>query len=164
DQHAAHERILFEGILAQRSQQKVETQGLLEPITVELSPEQEEAFEAKGELLTKFGFSLEPFGLRTYRLTAVPAITKRADLVETVRGLLDSLNADDEPSRREERLAQSLACHSSIKAGQSLTAEEMKELIRQLEETAQPKTCPHGRPTMVHLSSRQLEREFGRAG
>lgn len=164
DQHAAHERVLFEKILAQRSRQKVEIQGLLEPVTVELSPKQAEVFKAKGELLTGFGFSLEPFGPRTYRLTAVPAIIKGTNVAETVRALLDSLNTDGEPSRHEERLAQSLACHSSVKAGQSLTVEEMRELIRQLEETTQPKTCPHGRPTMVHLSSRQLEREFGRTG
>jgi len=164
DQHAAHERVLFEKILAQRSQQKVEIQGLLEPVTIELSPKQEEVLKTKGELLNEFGFSLEPFGGRSYLLRAVPAIIKEGNLAEAVRTSLDSLTSDEEPFRREEKLAQSLACHSAIKAGDSLTAEEMRELIKQLEQTTQPRTCPHGRPTMIHLSSRQLEREFGRTG
>jgi DNA mismatch repair protein MutL len=164
DQHAAHERVLFEKILALRSQQKIEIQGLLEPVTVELSPRQEEALKMKRELLSEFGFNLEPFGARSYLLRAVPAMMKEGNLAEAVRTLLDSLAAEEEQSKREENIAQSIACHSAVKAGQSLTAEEMRELIKQLEQTNQPRTCPHGRPTMIHLSSRQLEKEFGRTG
>ncbi|MGA7677809.1 MAG: DNA mismatch repair endonuclease MutL [Dehalococcoidia bacterium] len=164
DQHAAHERVLFEKILSQRSQQKIEIQGLLEPVNIELSPKQEEVLKMKCELLSEFGFSLEPFGTRSYLLRAVPAMMKGGNLAEAVRTLLDSLAAEEEPSKREENIAQSVACHSAVKAGQSLTAEEMRELIKQLEQTNQPRTCPHGRPTMIHLSSRQLEKEFGRTG
>jgi DNA mismatch repair protein MutL len=164
DQHAAHERVLFEKILAQRSQQKIEIQGLLEPVNIELSPKQEEVLKTRGDLLTEFGFNLEPFGVRSYLLRAVPAIMKEGNLAEAVRTLLDSIAAEEEPSKREENIAQSMACHSAIKAGQSLNAEEMRELIKQLEQTNQPRTCPHGRPTMIHLSSRQLEKEFGRIG
>ena len=164
DQHAAHERVLFERILAQRSQQKVEIQGLLEPVNVELSPKQEEILKTKGELLSEFGLSLEPFGGRTYLLRAVPAIMTGGNLAEGVRTLLDALTSEEGPMRREERIAQSLACHSAVKAGDSLTDEEMRELVRQMEQTAQPRTCPHGRPTMIHLSSHQLEKEFGRTG
>jgi DNA mismatch repair protein MutL len=162
DQHAAHERVLFEKILAQRSQQKIEVQGLLEPVNIELSPKQEEALKTKGEMLNEFGFSLESFGARSYLLRAVPAIMKGTDLTEAVRELLDSLTNEEEPSKRDEKIAQSVACHSAVRAGQSLTAEEMRELIKQLEQTTQPRTCPHGRPTTIHLSSHQLEREFGR--
>jgi len=162
DQHAAHERVLFEKILVQRSQQKIEIQGLLEPVNIELSPKQEEILKNKGELLGEFGFSLEPFGARSYLLRAVPAIMKEGNLTEAVRELLDSLATEEEPSERDEKIAQSVACHSAVKAGHSLTAEEMRELIKQLEQSAQPRTCPHGRPTMIHLSSRQLEKEFGR--
>ena len=164
DQHAAHERILFEKVLAQRSQQKIEIQGLLEPVNIELSPQQEEVLKKKGELLNEFGFSLEPFGARSYLLRAVPAIAKEGNPAETVRTLLDSIAAEEEQSKQDEKIAQSLACHSAVKAGDSLTAEEMRELIKQLEQTKQPRTCPHGRPTMIHLSSRQLEKEFGRTG
>jgi len=164
DQHAAHERILFEKILAQRSQQKIEVQGLLEPVNIELTPKQEEAFKKKGELLSEFGFSLEPFGVRSYLLRAVPAIMKEGNLAEAVSALLDSISTEEEVTKRDEKIAQSVACHSAVKAGHSLTAEEMRELIKQLEQTNQPRTCPHGRPTMIHLSSRQLEKEFGRTG
>jgi DNA mismatch repair protein MutL len=162
DQHAAHERVLFEKILAQRSQQKLEIQGLLEPVNIELSPRQEEVLKTKRELLSEFGFSLEPFGARSCLLRAVPAMMKEGNLAEAVSTMLDSLSTEEEQSKREENIAQSVACHSAVKAGQSLTAEEMRELIKQLEQTNQPRTCPHGRPTMIHLSSRQLEKEFGR--
>jgi DNA mismatch repair protein MutL len=162
DQHAAHERVIFDRILAQRSQQKVEIQGLLEPVTIELSPKQEEVLKSRNELLSQFGFSLEHFGGRSYLLRAVPAVTAGANLIEAIRSLLDSLSSDEEPSKREETIAQSLACHGAVKAGQSLTMEEMRGLVRQLEETDSPRTCPHGRPTMIYLSSKQLAKEFGR--
>ena len=164
DQHAAHERILFEKILAQRSRQKLEIQGLLEPLNIELSPKQEEILNSRSELLNQFGLSLEHFGGRSYLLRAVPAVIKAGNLAEAVRTLLDSLASDEEPLRREEKVAQSLACHGAVKAGDSLTTEEMRELIKQLEQAEQPRTCPHGRPTMIHLSSHQLEKEFGRIG
>ena len=162
DQHAAHERVLFEKVLNQRSQQKIEVQGLLEPVNIELSPQQEEVLKKEGELLGEFGFSLETFGAKSYLLRAVPAIAKEGNPAETVRTLLDSIAAEEELSKQDEKIAQSLACHSAVKAGDSLTAEEMRELIKQLEQTKQPRNCPHGRPTMIHLSSRQLEKEFGR--
>jgi DNA mismatch repair protein MutL len=164
DQHAAHERVLFEKILAQRAQQKIEIQGLLEPLSLELTPKQEEVLKKKTELLNEFGFSLEHFGARSYLLRAVPAIMKEGNLAEAVSTLLDSIAIEEEPAKRDEKIAQSVACHSAVKAGHSLNAEEMRELIMQLEQTRQPRTCPHGRPTMIHLSSRQLEREFGRTG
>jgi DNA mismatch repair protein MutL len=162
DQHAAHERVIFDKVLVQRSQQKVEVQGLLEPLNIELSPKQEEILNSRGQLLSQFGFNLEHFGGRSYLLRAVPAVMAGANLIEAIRSLLDSLGSDEEPSQREEKIAQSLACHGAIKAGQSLTMEEMRGLIRQLEETDSPRTCPHGRPTMIYLSSKQLEKEFGR--
>jgi DNA mismatch repair protein MutL len=164
DQHAAHERILFEKILAQHAQKQVEIQGLLEPVNLELTPKQEEVLRKKGELLAEFGFSLEHFGARSYLLKAVPAVITEGNLAETVGEMLDSIAMEEEPAKRDEKIAQSVACHSAFKAGHVLNAEEMRELIKQLEHTKQPRTCPHGRPTMIHLSSRQLEKEFGRTG
>jgi DNA mismatch repair protein MutL len=164
DQHAAHERVLFEKILAQRAQRQIEVQGLLEPLSLELTPKQEEVLKKKAELLGEFGFSLESFGARSYLLKAIPAIMKEGDLAEAVSTLLDSIAVEEEPAKRDEKIAQSVACHSAVKAGHSLNAEEMRELIKQLEQTRQPRTCPHGRPTMIHLSSHQLEKEFGRTG
>ena len=164
DQHAAHERILYDRILTQWSQKEVEVQGLLQPITIELSPREEETLKAIKEFLTQFGFSIEPFGNRSYVIRAIPALMARANIIEVISGLLDSLASKEGLNPWEEKVAQSLACHGAIRAGQQLSNEEMRELIKQLEQTKQPRSCPHGRPTMIHLSSHQLEKEFGRIG
>jgi DNA mismatch repair protein MutL len=160
DQHAAHERILFDRV-NDRTSQEMEIQGLLEPVTLEVSPRQEEVLKSRYEDLAQFGFSIEPFGNRTYLVRAVPAVLYRKDWMGTVRELLDSLVGDNKENWRE-NLAMSLACHGAVRAGQVLTIDEMRELIRQLEQTAVPQTCPHGRPTMIRISSGQLEKEFGR--
>ena len=162
DQHAAHERILYDRISAQWAQKEVEVQGLLQPITIELSPREEETLRASKEFLAEFGFTIEPFGNRSYMIRAIPALMARANIIEIISVLLDNLASKESPSPWEEKIAQSLACHGAIRAGQQLSNEEMRELIKQLEQTKQPRACPHGRPTMIHLSSHQLEKEFGR--
>jgi len=162
DQHAAHERILYDRILAQWSQKEVEVQGLLQPITIEFSPREEETLRVSKEFLAEFGFAIEPFGNRSYLIRAIPALVARANIIEIISALLDSLASKENPNPWEEKIAQSLACHGAIRAGQQLSNEEMRELIKQLEQTKQPRTCPHGRPTMIHLNSHQLEKEFGR--
>ena len=161
DQHAAHERILFEKIENQRLGQEVKVQGLLEPVTFEVNPKQEEVLKSYYENLAEFGFSIEPFGDRTYLVRAVPALLYQKDWAGMVRELLDSLSGGDRKDWREE-IAISMACHSAERAGQTLTDDEMRELIRQLEQVALAHTCPHGRPTMVRLGSAQLRKEFGR--
>ncbi len=161
DQHAAHERVLFERIEQQRSQKEMEVQGLLEPMTLEVSPRQEAVLRAHYGDLAEFGFSIEPFGDRTFLVRAVPALLYDKDWVGMVKELLDSVSGGNKDDWAE-GIAQSMACHSAVRAGQSLTDTEMRELVRQLEQTATPHTCPHGRPTMIHLSSGQLKREFGR--
>ena len=162
DQHAAHERILYDRISAQWAQKEVEVQGLLQPITIELSPREEETLRTSKEFLAEFGFTIEPFGNRSYVIRAIPALMARANIIEIISALLDSLASKESPNPWEEKIAQSLACHGAIRAGQQLSNEEMRELIKQLEQTKQPRACPHGRPTMIHLSSHQLEKEFGR--
>ncbi|MBE0430344.1 MAG: DNA mismatch repair endonuclease MutL [Dehalococcoidia bacterium] len=164
DQHAAHERILYDRILGQLSRREVEVQGLLEPITMELSPREEETLRSIMESLVEFGFSIEPFGNRSYLIRAIPALMAAADIVDTVTILLDTLSGKGGRDSWEEKIAQSLACHGSIRAGQQLSSEEMSELVKQLEQTGQPRACPHGRSTMIHLSSHRLEKEFGRIG
>jgi len=159
DQHAAHERILFERIKDQRSRQEIKVQGLLQPLTFEVNPRQEEVLKAQCENLAQFGFSIEPFGERTFLVRAVPALLANKDWTEMVRELLDS---GGEGGDWGERIAISIACHSAVKAGQVLTDNEMRELVRQLEQITTPHTCPHGRPTMVRLSLGQLRNEFGR--
>jgi DNA mismatch repair protein MutL len=164
DQHAAHERILYDRISAQWAQKEVEVQGLLQPITIEFSPREEETLRANKEFLAEFGFTIETFGNRSYVIRAIPALMARANIIEIISALLDNLASKDSQNPWEERIAQSLACHGAIRAGQQLSNEEMRELIKQLEQTKQPRACPHGRPTMIHLSSHQLEKEFGRIG
>ena len=163
DQHAAHERVLFDKILAEWTQRTVEVQALLEPVTVEFSLKQGELLKDRGELLAQFGFTIEPFGDRTYLVRAVPAMLVGKGIAEAVKETLDSLDDEADTTKVEGRIARSLACHGAVRAGQLLSQEEMKGLIRQLEKTVSPRTCPHGRPTMIHLSSGRLEREFGRA-
>ncbi len=162
DQHAAHERVLFEKILAQRGGQGIEVQGLLEPVTMELTPRQEERLNQGKDILARFGFSLEPFGGRTYLVRALPSLLAKDKVAETIKELLDSSEEEVTSAKWEEKIALSLACHSAVRAGQSLTPEEMRGLVQQLEQATSPRTCPHGRPTTIYLSSGQLEREFGR--
>ena len=162
DQHAAHERIRYERILAQWKRQEVEVQGLLSPMTVELNPRQEATLKSNRELLVQFGFSLEPFGSRSYLMRTVPVLITNTNVVEAITTLLDNLAAREDPVPWQEKIARTLACHSAIRGGQQLSREEMGELIRHLERSEQPRTCPHGRPTMIHLTSHQIEKEFGR--
>jgi DNA mismatch repair protein MutL len=161
DQHAAHERVLFERIRSEWEQRRVESQGLLEPVTVELRVHQEEVLKSHQGLLAEYGFVIEPFGEKTYLIRSTPALLKGQDVAGALLELLDSI-AEGAPSDWQERLAISLACHGAIKAGQGLSAQEMQELVQQLEQTKMPQTCPHGRPTMIQLSTSQLEKEFGR--
>jgi len=112
--------------------------------------------------LAEFVLSIEPFGDRTYLVRAVPVLLYQEDWMEMVRELLDSFSGEGKRHRREE-VAISMACHGAVRAGQTLTDDEMRELIRQLEQVALPHTCPHGRPTMIRLSSGQLRKEFGRS-
>lgn len=162
DQHAAHERVLFERLLAARRERAVEVQGLLEPATVELSLHQEAVWRESADELAGLGFSLEPFGGRAYLVRSVPAVLAGREAGRTLLEFLDLLGHDDGPSDRGERVAASLACHAAVRAGQSLSPEEMRELIQSLERCELPRTCPHGRPTMIHLSADALAKQFGR--
>ena len=161
DQHAAHERVLFERIRNQRSRRAVEVQGLLQPVPVELTVRQQELLELQSEALSEYGFGIEHFGERTYLVRSVPALLSGQNVAQSLVEVLDFLAEGEKGDRREE-IAISLACHGAVRAGQALSHEEMRDLIRQLEQASQPRTCPHGRPTMIHLSASQLEKGFGR--
>jgi len=163
DQHAAHERVLHDRILAQWGQKAVEAQSLLDPLPIELNVKQEGLLKSHADELADFGISIEAFGDRTYLVRAVPAMLVGRPIADTVREILDSFDQGESNAQPEKGIARSLACHGSVRAGQVLTQEEMRELVRQLEATSSPRTCPHGRPTMIHLSANRLEREFGRA-
>jgi DNA mismatch repair protein MutL len=163
DQHAAHERILFEQVRAQKAGKAVEVQGMLEPLSIEVTPHQEELLKTGAEALDSYGFAIEPFGPRTYLLRAVPALLREGNIAQAVIEILDTLGEERERGKREERIAITLACHSAVRAGQVLSSEEMYQLVRDLEQADSLYTCPHGRPTIIRLSYRQLEREFGRS-
>jgi len=161
DQHAAHERVLYEKFREQQSLQQIDIQGLLEPVSFEVSPQQDEVLRNSYQQLVESGFSLESFGDRTYLIRAIPALLDRKNWQAMVRELLDNA-VEGKVTNWADGIAVTLACHSAVRAGKSLTQEEMRELIQQLEQTRMPRTCPHGRPTVIHLSSRQLEKEFHR--
>ena len=162
DQHAAHERVLFEQVFREVSEQAGQAQALLEAVTVELSPGQEELLRSSMELLGRYGFIIEPFGERTYLLRGVPAVVSDASPGKALQAVLDLMAYEGLLKERQEAVAASIACHSAVRAGMSLTQEAMEELVRQLGSCDSPHTCPHGRPTMIRLSSQHLEREFGR--
>jgi DNA mismatch repair protein MutL len=154
--------VLYERFTAQRTHKAVASQQLLTPLTLELTPRQQAAMAEHLEALTKLGFEIEPFGGETYLLRAVPAALERGDIGQAVVEILDELAEEGSGEAREEKALISVVCHSAVRAGQTLSMEEMRDLVRQLEETSLPHTCPHGRPTMIHLSAEQLAREFGR--
>jgi len=115
-------------------------------------------------MLTQVGFEIEPFGGNTYRIRAVPEILGQADPAQALVDILAEMSDGAIPLAKEthEKIAITVCKRASIKGGQVLSEQEMRELIRQLEQTTAPRTCPHGRPTMIHLSAAQLAREFGR--
>jgi DNA mismatch repair protein MutL len=162
DQHAAHERVLYERFWHLRQDGSPEVQGLLEPLSLDVSPRQRAVLGEEAALLREHGFDLEPFGQSAYVLRSVPqSLAGGTDVREGVRRFLDMMLEEGEGDRRD-RVAMSLACHGAIRAGKTLSLDEMRELVRQLEESEAPNTCPHGRPTMIHLSAETLAREFGR--
>ena len=161
DQHAAHERVLYERFWRKRQEGTPELQGLLEPLSLEVSPRQRTLIAEQAEPLAAHGFEIEPFGDGACVLRALPRSLAGGDVRQAVVEFLDLMFEEGEGDRRD-RVAMSLACHAAVRAGKTLSVEEMRELSRQLEESETPNTCPHGRPTMIHLSADALAREFGR--
>ena len=162
DQHAAHECVVYERLRLAAQHEAPEVQGLLEPATVALSPSHEEMAHDHQGVLAHYGWLVEPFGERACLLRGVPAVLGSRDPARAFLDMLEAAEAAAEFSTWEDRIAATVACHGSVRAGQTLTREEMVELVRLLERTRQPHTCPHGRPTMLHLSANNLERGFGR--
>jgi len=162
DQHAAHERILFDRLIAAQGCTEGAVQPLLEPLLIELPVAEAAALAEHAEALAALGFALEPFGERAWLLRQVPIILGGRDLGAALRGILADLEADRRIPSLVERAAASVACHAAVRAGMLLSLEEMRRLLEDLERTANPRTCPHGRPTIVHLSTADLERQFGR--
>ena len=166
DQHAAHERVLYEEIMARFEAGGGTSQALLFPVTLQFSPPEAEALEDLTGLLARQGFELEPFGERTWILTAAPQPHARFDaercLREMVRELAEGSPLVNTARSQHERLAMSMACKGAIKAGEHLSPEEARELFDRLFATPLPGHDVHGRPTIVRLSVEELDRRFGR--
>ena len=162
DQHAAHERVMFEKVKALFAAASPEIQSLLEPAVVELDEGNMELIRTQAEVISGMGFMLETFGESSVMVRGVPALVQDSNQSKALIEVLDLMMEGGGFETWEDRAAYSIACHGAIRAGKVLSREEMSELVRQLESCVQPHTCPHGRPTMIHMSSGQLEREFKR--
>ncbi|MBI2723522.1 MAG: DNA mismatch repair endonuclease MutL [Chloroflexi bacterium] len=162
DQHAAHERVLYERFLLASERSSGESQPLLEPLALELAPPHRALLAEHAEAFARLGFEVEPFGGGAHVLRRLPAAMAAGDVAARLRELLDRLGRDDGPDESRHRVAASLACHAAVRAGMSMGADEQRALLRELESAASPRTCPHGRPTMVHLTSDAIAREFRR--
>ncbi|GBQ45398.1 DNA mismatch repair protein MutL [Acidomonas methanolica] len=170
DQHAAHERLTHERLLAQHQAGQIRAQRLLLPEVVDLPSGQAEALLARAAELAALGLELESFGGGAVLLRTLPALLAGGDAQGLIRDLADELA--DEPAlaasetgaleRRIDAVIARMACHGSIRAGRRLNAEEMSALLREMERTPRAATCSHGRPTWLKLSRTELERLFGR--
>jgi len=165
DQHAAHERVLYESLLEQGRAGRAQRQRLLFPLTPEVSPAQRQGFEVAAEALEAIGFQIVPFGETTLRIDEVPALLPAAGIERLVRDLLDEVlewRRVEGVDRLRHRVAASAACHAAVTANQPLDDAEMGRIVTDLMRTGSPMTCPHGRPVLLRLTLEQLEREFRR--
>lgn len=163
DQHAAHERVVFENVRSKANSHTFDVQKLLEPVVADLSIAQWEVLEGHLDTFVGLGFMLESFGANAYLIRGLPAALSPQDPSTVLTEIIDSIIDGGGFKSWEDRAAYSLACHGSIRAGTTLNIREMTALVRQLENCKSPYACPHGRPTMIHLRSSQLEREFRRS-
>ena len=163
DQHVAHERILFERITERLTSGRLESQRLLEPMLVELSASGRQALLAHAEDLDRLGFEIEDFGGESLRLSACPALLPREEWQRAVRALAEDLDGLDRGAAVTDalkRIAATMACHAAVKANYPLTAEKMVHILDGLRRTAYSTICPHGRPVMLRLTRRELEKRF----
>jgi DNA mismatch repair protein MutL len=162
DQHAAHERVLYERFLLAARASRPDVQPLLEPLTLEFGAPHRALIGEHAEALERLGFDIEHFGGDAYAVRSVPSQIAGDDVACHMVELLDRMGRDDALEEPSHRVAASLACHAAVRAGMSLSDAEQRELLRQLEASESPRTCPHGRPTMVHLTADAIAREFKR--
>jgi len=166
DQHAAHERVLFEKLMAQHDMKKIPSQALLTPVVVALPPQSANLLITQLPTLQHFGFDVEEFGPNTFQVRSMPVLFTGSDPSAALRALVEDFEEDEAPLQNEieAKLAARVCKRMAVKAGQALSNEEQRALLTDLETCDSPRTCPHGRPTMIHLSVDMLERQFGRRG
>ena len=166
DQHAAHERVLFDQLMAQFNANSIPSQALLDPVVIELTPEKAGILEQQLEALSKLGFEIEEFGPNSFVIRSVPIVVDRTDPRLAIEAVVNAFEEDETPlmAEVEARVAARVCKRMAVKAGQILSEAEQRNLLLNLEASQSPRTCPHGRPTMIHLSVNLLERQFGRQG
>jgi DNA mismatch repair protein MutL len=165
DQHVAHERVLFERVLKQRAAQKVESQRLLMPMVLELSPAQQAVFAEIAEELQHNGFEAEPFGARSVAVKVAPAGVDAAAVEHMLHELLDQISREEQSLNLEKiraRIAASIACHAAIKVNMPLEQNKMEWLLAELAKTEHPMSCPHGRPVVLRYSVKEIQQAFKR--
>ncbi|GAB4498056.1 MAG: DNA mismatch repair endonuclease MutL [Anaerolineales bacterium] len=166
DQHAAHERVLFEKLMAQHENKSIPSQSLLAPEIVTLPPQSAKVLAEQLPFLNHFGFEVEEFGTNTFQVRSMPVLFAGGSPSMALKALVEDFEEDESPLQAEveARLAARVCKRLAVKAGQALTSEEQRSLLNDLEACQSPRTCPHGRPTMIHLTVDMLERQFGRRG
>jgi DNA mismatch repair protein MutL len=165
DQHVAHERVLFEQVMERLTTGRLESQRLLTPILLELPPSARQALAGHAPTLERFGLELEDFGGGSVRLSAVPAMLDISECETAVRALAEDLEGLDRGSGIADalrRIAATMACHAAVKANYPLTLEKMRFILDELRRTAYSSVCPHGRPVVLRLTRREIEKNFQR--
>src|SRR5450755_324459 len=165
DQHCAHERVLFERVSRQRARQQVESQRMLMPIVIELTPAQQAIFSEISDELQKNGFEAEPFGARSIAVKIAPAGVQAGEVESMLHELLDQFSHEEQNLNLEQirgRIAASIACHAAIKVNMPLEHNKMEWLLAELAKTDCPMTCPHGRPVVLRYSMKDIQRAFKR--
>ncbi len=165
DQHVAHERVLFERVLKQRAAQRVESQRLLMPLIIELTPAQQAIFSEIAEELARNGFEAEPFGSRSVAVKVAPAGVDAAQVEHMLNEIFEQLMREDQAINLEAirtRIAASIACHAAIKVNMPLEQNKMEWLLQELAKTEHPMTCPHGRPVVLRYSMQEIQKAFKR--
>lgn len=165
DQHVAHERVLFERVMQRLTERPLESQRLLVPLLLDLAPAEREALVGRAEALLRFGFEVEEFGGDSVRVSAIPALLPREECEGALRALANDLEGLDRGLGIEEalkRIAALTACHAAVKANYPLTLDKMVHILDELRATAYSTVCPHGRPVMLRITRRELEKNFER--
>jgi DNA mismatch repair protein MutL len=165
DQHVAHERVLFERVMERLTSGRLESQRLLVPLVLDVAPSAHQALLARAAELERLGYEIEGFGAASLKVTAVPALLAHEDGARSLLALAEDLEGLDRGAGVQEalqRLAATTACHAAVKANYPLTYEKMTHILDELRATAYSTICPHGRPVMLRLTQREIEKNFQR--
>jgi DNA mismatch repair protein MutL len=165
DQHVAHERVLFERVMQQLTRGDLESQRLLVPLVMDMPPSAQQVLVERGSALARLGYDIEPFGEGSVKVSAVPALLGTEDSAQALRALADDLDGLDRGALVQDALqhiAATTACHAAVKANYPLTYDKMMHILEELRATAYSTVCPHGRPVMLRITRREIEKNFER--